>query len=295
MNAEKLSRRDEIARTLADQMSQGVAPWKRPWTAETRRPHNPISGAEYRGENWFWLTLCGGGAWATFNQIVAAGGTVKKGAKGQAIFFWQPTDPKTADGAKPPDAKAEPLKRGLIQKTYIVFNIEADTEGLDLAKLCPPELVRSEVERHAHAEAIIETWAATLKGGLTFGGDRAYYSPSSDSVRLPVQARFASDGEYYATAFHEFAHATAPRMKRKVGTLTDPKAYAFEELVAELAAAYLCAEVGIDGQVQHAEYLSSWSKMLASDPSAFQKAASAAQKAADLVLSAEAATMQEAA
>ena len=295
MHPEKLSRRDEIARTLADQMSQGVAPWKRPWTAETRRPHNPISGAEYRGENWFWLTLCGGGAWATFNQIVAAGGTVKKGAKGHAIFFWQPTGPKKADGAKPSDAKAEPLKRGFIQKTYIVFNIEADTEGLDLANLCPKATVRSEVERHAHAEAIIEAWAATLKGGLTFGGGRAYYSPSSDSVRLPVQESFASDCEYYATAFHEFAHATAPRLKRKVGTLADLKAYAFEELVAELAAAYLCAEVGIDGQVQHAEYLSSWSKMLADDPSAFQKAASAAQKAADLVLSAAAATMQEAA
>jgi antirestriction protein ArdC len=115
------------------------------------------------------------------------------------------------------------------------------------------------------------------------GGDRAFYSPSHDRVCMPVFEAFKSAAAYYATAFHELAHWTGAkaRLDREFGKRFGDRAYAAEELVAELTSAFLCAEFSIDGELRHADYIANWIALLKDDARAFFTAASAAQKAAD--------------
>jgi antirestriction protein ArdC len=116
-----------------------------------------------------------------------------------------------------------------------------------------------------------------------FGGDRAFYATGPDYVAMPAFEAFNSAASYYATAFHELAHWTGndKRLNREFGKRFGDKAYAAEELVAELSAAFLCAEFDVDGELRHAGYIENWIALLKADNRAFFTAASAAQKAAD--------------
>jgi antirestriction protein ArdC len=118
---------------------------------------------------------------------------------------------------------------------------------------------------------------------LTHGGDRAFYSPGTDSITLPRPEAFNDEASYYGTALHEHAHWTGSehRLNRTFGKRFGDSAYAFEELVAELAAAFLTADLGIPGKLQHPEYLAHWATVLGNDKQALWTAASAATKAAD--------------
>ena len=288
--SDKETHRDRIARELAEAMEGGAAPWVRPWgTRESCNPRNPITGTRYRGFNFMWLHMfAGGGNFATWKQITEKKGTVKPGAKAIPILFWSKLPP----GAKAPKGEtAEDLEEGgrrgapFILKTYMVFHLETATEGLEHL-LPPPPPMRPVIERHAEAEAVICAWNRALRGGIRHEGDRAFYSPSEDKIVMPLQAAFHDDANYYATALHEIGHATgaAHRLDRTVGKRFGDLAYAFEELVAELSAAFLCAEIGIDGQLQHASYLASWARILKKDPGAFLRACGLAQKASDRAL-----------
>jgi len=119
---------------------------------------------------------------------------------------------------------------------------------------------------------------------LSHGGDAAFYAPSVDRIQLPNKGTFNSEANYYATAFHELVHWTGAkhRLDRNLekGRFGNP-AYAFEELVAEMGAAFLCQDYGIQGELRHAGYIQSWLKALRDDSKAVFKAAALAQKAAD--------------
>lgn len=284
----KETHRDRIAREIAEQMERGTAPWVRPWaTKAAGRPHNPITKTRYKGFNFLHLHCAHAGyAFATYKQIAEKGGKVKPGAKAVPILFWSPVPggvkaPEAPEGEEGEGGRRSPF----VLKTYMVFSLEEDTEGME-AFIEPPPPVRPQVERHGNAEALIEAWRRVLAGGIEHGGGSAYYRRDQDLIRLPEQGHFHDDPAYYATAFHEISHATGHerRLNRKFGAkYADPR-YAFEELVAELSAAFLCAEIGIDGQLQHAAYLASWAKLLHTDGSAFLRACGLAQKAADRAL-----------
>jgi antirestriction protein ArdC len=272
----------EITNSIAAQLEQGVRPWSKPWTdrhsGPTDLPHN-YDGRPYRGANvfWLWVTASANGyaspIWLTFNQAKAKGGAVRKGEKGTTVFFWSITKRK--------DEKTGEEKKSMFVKTYTVFNV-AQCDGLKMPT--PPE-PRPEPERIAAAETMIAETGAVIRHD---GGGRAFYTPTLDEIHLPAREAFMSSDGYYSTAFHELGHWTghATRLDRKFGARFGDNAYAFEELVAELTSAFVCASQGFAtvDRADHAAYLAGWIKVLRADPGAFITAAGAAQKAADLIL-----------
>lgn len=169
---------------------------------------------------------------------------------------------------------------------YTVFNVE-QCEGLTIAQ--PETPVAVEFDPIVKAEAI---WVGMpSKPGLVHGGDRACYVPGLDSIRMPPRSAFGLAEGYYETLFHEMGHATGhgSRLSRKEivsGSYFGGHDYSLEELVAELCAAFLCAEAGVDQVVveNQAAYIQGWLSKLQTEPQAFVVAAARAQKAADFIL-----------
>jgi antirestriction protein ArdC len=208
--------------------------------------------------------------WASYKQWEAIGANVKKGEKGTKIVFYSPVSKE--------NKQTGDLEKYAVLKTYFVFNA-AQVEGIDIV---PAETVAAEFSAVELAEQrIIKTGAA-----ISHGGDVAFYMPSADRIQLPNKTAFDSEANYYATAFHELAHWTGSktRLDRDLdkGRFGNP-AYAFEELVAEMSAAFLCSDYGIQGELRHAGYIGHWLKALREDSKAVFKAAALAQKAADYI------------
>lgn len=271
----------EITDRIAAQIEQGVRPWSKPWSDKRSvaidLPHN-IAGRPYRGANVFWLwcaqeargypTAC----WLTFKQAQAAGGTVRAGEKGTLVFFWKI--------GKVEDKATGEERKTFMHRTYTVFNV-AQCDGIE-APAKPEPL--PEPERIAAAESIMAATGALI----VHGGNQAFYMPALDRVQLPERDQFVSADGYYSTAFHELGHWTGheSRCKREFGKRFGDQAYAFEELIAELTSAFVCASQGFASidRPDHASYLANWLKIFKGDAKAFIKAASEAQKAADLIL-----------
>ena len=267
------------ARILAS-LEAGAAPRVKPRSATAGRnvPKNVISGKAYQGVN---LVLLWGNIgrfdqplYLTYKQALDLGGHVRKGETGFQIckVLQGVTKPKDGD-----DARAYTTL-----KFYTVFNV-AQCDGLpaDVTSIEPAK-PRNSDERDATIDEFIAATGANFREN---GGDQAFYRPATDSVSLPEFAAFNSAASFYATAFHELGHWTGhtSRLARAFGKRFGDKAYAAEELVAELTSAFLCAEFSIDGELRHAGYIGNWISLLKDDPRAFFTAASAAQKAADFM------------
>jgi antirestriction protein ArdC len=272
------------ARILAE-LETGSAPWVKPWSATPGRnmPHNAATGRPYSGCNVVLLWLSQGRfatpRFMTFKQAQGLGGNVRKGEHGFTVYFVKPL------AGKKNEETGEQGKGFTMLRAYTVFNVD-QCENLPATIVSPdPVKPRHNDERDATIEEFI---AATGANYSETGGDRAFYAPSIDAVRMPTFESFHSAGNYYATAFHELAHWTGSdkRLNREFGKRFGDKAYAAEELVAELAAAFLCAEFNIDGELRHAGYVANWIALLKDDSKAFFTAARAAQKAADYLRSA---------
>jgi len=271
----------QITDALLAKMEAGKLPWHKPWSAETAAPHN-LTGRAYRGANTFWLDLLrdakgySSPVWMTYNQAQAAGGSVKKGEKGTAVFFWNFSEKSNPDTGK--------VEKVVYAKAYTVFNLD-QTENVR-HKAADPLARPSVFERNDAAEALVAATGAQI----VHGGDRACYVPTSDVIRMPVKEAFTTSDAYYSTLFHEIGHWTGSdkRLKRKFGKRFGDMAYAAEELVAELTAAYVCGALGFDNPARddHAAYLQGWIKVLKADPKAFITAAGKAQAAADFILQA---------
>lgn len=281
----------DIAQIITDriisELENGVAPWVKPWAASkgtpTRGiPYNPISKTVYRGVNRFWLSMMGSPSqhWLTFKQAQTAGGSVRKGEKGTPIVFWQ-----INDRTKTNDAGEEVLSTSVLLKHYTVFSVE-QCDGLTLPEI---DYSEEEIVPHATIDSVVERLCLT--GGLHHGGDGAFYSPSHDAITMPLQKAFRSLADYQATLLHESVHATGhkSRLNRLTPQRFGSEGYAYEELVAELGAAMLCAQCGVDGQLQHASYIGNWLKALKNDKRFILQAAAHAQKALDWIAEREAA------
>jgi antirestriction protein ArdC len=273
-----------IYQTVTDaiiaELEKGAAPWVKPWHADAASgaDHNIVSGAAYRGVNRLILGMAGMGAgytasqWATYKQWQDRGAQVLKGQKGTAICFYKPV-------AGTVDAATGELSSGYaVLKSYSVFNIE-QTDAERPAPAAIPDAAPFDASEQCEA-AIIKTGAI-----IRHGGDAAFYMPSTDAVQLPYKASFDTAAHYYATAFHELTHWTGAksRLNRDHSGRFGNPAYAFEELIAEIGAAYLCADNGIQGELRHAGYIASWLKACRDDNTAIFKAAAMAQKAADFI------------
>ena len=139
-------------------------------------------------------------------------------------------------------------------------------------------------ERIAHAETFFKAIAADVR----HGGNQAYYAPATDHVQMPAFQAFTDNVSYYSTLAHEHTHWTAKesRCDRQLGKRFGDHAYAAEELIAELGAAFTCAHLGLSTEPRedHAQYLASWLKVLKADSRAIFTAASKAQQACDWLI-----------
>jgi antirestriction protein ArdC len=281
----------EVTKKIVEQLEKGVAPWVRPWSTSSVKghvrgrmfPHNVQSNRDYRGINVILLVLaaqCKGyapGAWATYKQIGDRGGQVRKGEKATQVVFFSAIE---VEDRKNPDL----MKKVPLMRFYSVFNVEqAEWTKDPFGKHAPVDGEEAEVDALPDCEETIKATGAVIK----HGGDMACYIPSIDQIRMPARKSFVDKGAYYSTTFHELTHWTSKegRCDRDLsaGRFGNPE-YAFEELVAELSSAFLCAEHGVDGTLRHAEYLGHWLKALKDDDTAIFKASALAQKAVTFVM-----------
>ncbi len=284
---EKKSVYEEITERIIDSLEDGVIPWARPWEAAQYGEHrNAVTGRPYRGLNIMLLNLVAmmkgfvDPRWLTYRNAEKLGGHVKKGENGVGIVFWkflpvkEQEESDSVSDADDNDPKVIPFAR-----MYTVFNVE-QCEDLDLPALETP--VEFEDTGNPDAEKILSLPV------LKHGGSRAYYSKAKDFIALPVREAFESLDFYFATAFHETIHWTGhpARLHRQFGKRFGDQDYAFEELVAEIGAAFLGAKTGIPfEEMRHPGYIDYWLSILRKDNRAIFTAAAKAQTAADFVLS----------
>ena len=254
-------------------------------------PCNAISGRAYSGVNVLilWGAVIDGcypsQDWLTFRQALAAGGCVRKGEKGETVFYADHFTPDRdqEQGATIGDLEGDAPRSIPFLKRFIVFNA-AQCDGLPERLTADPTPLPAH-ELHARAEALITATGADFR----IGGARAFYDVAGDYVQVPPQSAFAYPLDFYRTALHELSHycGSAARLGRDQSGRFGTALYAKEELVAELSSAYLCAALGIAPSVRHADYLGSWLAVLRADSRAIFKAASQASKAADYLLTFE--------
>ncbi len=268
-------------------LEQGVKPWTQPWNAAHAAGHvsRPLrhSGQPYSGINVLTLWSSAMTAhftapiWMTFKQAIELGGHVRKGEKGSPVVYADTmrrteTDEATGDEAE----RAIPFL-----KAYTVFNVE-QIDGL-------PAHFHAPAQRHLNPDAritVAEAFFAETRADIRHGGDCAYYSPALDYIQMPPFEAFRDVQAYYATLAHEATHWTRhkARLDRDFGGKRfGDSGYAREELVAELGAAFLCADLGLrpEDREDHAAYLGHWLSVLKEDKRAIFAAAAHAQRAAD--------------
>ena len=270
---------------IIGKLEQGTVPWRVPYRGGAAgAPKNLASGKAYRGVNVFLLAVeawCRGydsSYWVTYRQAQERGAHVKKGEKSTLVVFWKElevADRETGEPTKVP-----------VLRYYRVFNA-AQCEGLRVPDAGAVEpLAFTPIEA---AQRIVEAFA----GGpsIEYGHTYPCYVPKADAVRMPDKERFTSSEEVYSTLFHELGHATGHSSRLDRGVDREQNAfgserYSREELVAEMAAAFLCGEAGIEQVTldNAAAYIAGWLKRLKDDKKLVVSAAGAAQKAADWVL-----------
>ena len=268
----------EVTDSIIKQLENGATPWIKPWTTDSTADKNFITQAPYRGVNRLMLGLSSmingytTPVWATFKQWNNLGCRVRLHEKGTKIVKYG-TYQKTGVDKQ----KKEVEFTSAYLTAFTVFNA-SQVDGVTIqAPSVPDKPFNAIIE----AENRIKLTGAVI----THGGDSAFYAPSVDKVNVPHKSSFTSEANYYATVFHELVHWTGAehREKRVFGKRFGDNAYAFEELVAEMGAAFLCQDYRIQGELRHAGYLQSWLKVLKEDSKAIFKAAALAQKAADCI------------
>ena len=273
-----------VTERILSSLEQGVIPWRKEWKTAGKSsglPYNLQSNAAYRGVNVLTL-LCSPYAstgWCTYKQAQALGYQVRKGEKSSPVVFWK--FPTKAELLANPD-------KAPFAKMYSVFNVE-QLDGVPVA--LPFEV--EPFDAIAECETVVNSFMSSASHPtLAHGGDRAFYRQISDHVQMPARESFANPGGYYATLFHEFAHSTGikARLHRPefdgIGAFGD-EPYSREELTAEFASAFLCAESGIANDERLANsvaYIQHWIKALKNDKRLAVEASQKAQRAADYIL-----------
>ena len=297
------AKRDEMVNTMLDFIQNNSTEWERGWyKSASEIPANGSTGKPYRGINLLYLMMVAAkkgytdNRWVTFNQAQELGAHVKRGEKARVIFYWsqydkltkKPFDEKTVEGMTQ-EEKVTYLEENVrpVLKFYQVFNAEqCDNFPERKKEELTPEM--SEEER-ARQNAMIEQVIKNSAAPITYGGSRAYYSPSLDEIHLPKIEDFKSMQDYYATALHEIAHSTGhkSRLNRNLEGIFGTEDYAKEELRAELASVFMQTELGItiDGHhfENHGAYLSSWLNAVRKDAKEFFAAARDAENISDYV------------
>jgi|CXWL01.1.fsa_nt_gi antirestriction protein ArdC len=279
-----------ITGQIVEQLERGVVPWARPWKVDGLAPSNLVSRRPYRGINVFLLGFRAASTpwWLTFRQAKALGGSVRAGERSTPVIFWRWVD-RTERGIDETSSGSERRRERLpVLRYYSVFNLD-QTEGIDLAKI--PAVDASAIGDVPTAEEIVARFPDP-PAIEHLAQPRAFYRPSTDSVTMPPRSAFERAEGYYSTLFHELTHATGhakrlarPGFDKNHASPFGSEPYAREELVAELGAAFLCGEAGLDPDISNsAAYIDHWRRQLSRDSRLVITAAQQAQRAADFIL-----------
>lgn len=283
---DKPSPADIITNAIIEKLESGVRPWVKPWRPGLGGRPLRVTGEPYRGINCFWLWLVAesagynGRTWMTYKQAQALGGQVREGERSQFAIFYK-TYSKTVQSPISGDA-ADEMRRVL--RSYAVFNVD-QIDGLperfrpDTLALVPP--VDALPER---ATKFVEGLPAIVHER----GDRAFYDRVTDSITMPPVSLFTTRARWAATLAHEGAHWTGhpDRLDREFGKKFGDQAYACEEVVAEMAASLVGADLGLPTfhLDDHAAYIGSWLHVLKRDSRAIMTFAAKAEAAAGYLM-----------
>ena len=280
---------EKITSRIVEAIETGNAgQWDKPWTsvlAEGGLPMNATTGKAYQGMNAFIgmmeqaINGYTSGHWATYKQWQTKDAQVRRGEKGTTMVKWGVTYTCGAcksKGPKPCATKGHASDKHVWASSFTVFNAD-QVDGYDAPA---PKMPSAAPERLAEVEEFIAATGATIRH---LAGDRAYYTPATDIITLPMREQFATAQGYYGTALHELTHWTGAehRLARANGKVFGDDRYAWEELVAELGATFLAAHLGVEVEPhgEHAAYLASWLRVFKDDPRALYRAAKQAQEA----------------
>lgn len=263
-----------VTNNIIAALEGGVKPWSCQWqrvSGISGLPSNYATGVAYSGMNimLLWCSASKQGfsdsRWMTYKQAQVAGGQVRKGEHGTTAIFYTTLEKENDAG----EVEHIPML-----KTFTVFNVQ-QIDGLSLTtETVSPEATFDPLPQ---AENLLRKSGANI----IEKGQNAFFSPSTDEVWLPERHLFSDAANFYATGLHELVHWSGgkKRLNREMKGKFGSADYAEEELVAELGSAFLMADLGIEGEVQHGSYIASWLKALKNDKRYIFKAASAASKA----------------
>lgn len=262
------------------QMQKGIIPWEKPWFGMPDGAYNRITRKPYSLLNQLMLELPG--EWASFKQWQNCGGKIKKGEKATPVVFWKitPMEKTEEDGTK--TQLVIPILR-----YYNVFHI-SQVEGVE-----PKEKLKDEFKNRDPIPAAEELFNSYItRENITVHeviGNRACYSPGCDEITLPKREQFPDLAEFYSTAFHESVHSTGNQCRlNRLNTKAyfGNEEYSKEELVAEIGAAAILAQLGIENpktQKNNTAYLQNWMSVLKDDVRLLVSAAGKAEKAVDFI------------
>jgi antirestriction protein ArdC len=276
---------ERVTARIVAALESGTPPWVRPFDAgPMRQPLNGLSERRYHGINvpMLWSAEYADPRWYTFKQALEFGTNVRKGEHGTpCVFFARRV--KGVDGRWRDATSGE--KGSLVCSVYTVFNAAQleHAERVNAAPFGAPKADASGPD-YARAADVLACSGARVDHGFRV----AAYSPGEDRILLPNADTFATPDGYWSTVLHELSHWTGhkSRLDRTKGGRFGDDAYAVEELIAELSSAFLCAELGIKGALQHASYLAHWVRVLKADKYAIFTAAREAGSAANYILGA---------
>jgi antirestriction protein ArdC len=278
-----------ITNQIVSHLERGMRPWVKPWNAEhaAGRITRPLrhNGKPYSGINVLslWASAMAQNfaapIWMTFKQSTELDGRIRKGEKGSLVVYADSITRKETDEESGDEVEREiPFLKG-----YTVFNVE-QIDGLAAVYYAKAAPQLDPVARIEHAEKFF----AAVGAAIGHGGNRAYYSVTNDTIQMPPFVSFRDADSYYATLAHECTHwsGSPSRLNRDFGGHRfGSEGYAVEELVAELGAAFLCAdlEISLEPREDHASYIATWLDVLAQDNRAVFTAAAHAQRAAEYI------------
>lgn len=292
----------QVTDQIVSAIEKGAGDYMMPWHCKgiaQNRPTNILTGNRYRGVNVLALWVAAlqygfsSGTWGTYRQWQAKGAQVRKGEKAALIVFYKPMERNEIDT----ETGTLESSRYMFARASWVFNAD-QVDGWT-----PPS--SESVANPAQILESAERFVTTTKASVQHGGHMAYYRPASDHIQMPERSTFTGTAtssateSYYSVLLHELTHWTGAkdRLDRGLDGRFGSNAYAMEELVAELGAAFLCADLGITltPRPDHAAYLANWLEVLKGDKRAIFTAAAKAAQAADYLAGLQPAAEQAAA
>jgi antirestriction protein ArdC len=281
----------EVTDRIIEALEAGTPPWRKPWDPDKAggpaMPRNATTGQRYRGINVLTLGMStlafasGDPRWATYKQAEERGWQVRKGERGTTGYFFKKLELRedSADGA---DGEGN-VRRIPLLRAFALFHA-SQIDGIP--DFIPPTIEEAPWRAPEAAEIIIANSGAVVR----FGGEKAFYSPSTDHIQMPPHAAFATAEQFCGTLLHEAGHWTGgeARLNRDLRNHFGSHDYAREELRAEIGQMMVCGELGIavsdSNFSNNAAYVASWLERLRSDRKEIFRAAADAQRIADYLL-----------